>query len=166
MPNKIGSNVVAPFERVKDVNVIMTILHPQPLVGLGNLLLVNKVDKPATLKTTTATPAVAPANADTGAGTSGGTTPKDAQDNKDKTQGSDTTGDRAFSNDLSNDDRMNGLLKRKVDTATGAVYREYKNLDAVAVDYPENSPVWFKANSYFAQSNHSDSLFFPQSAVL
>lgn len=156
MPNKIGSNVVAPFERVKDVNVIMTILHPQPLVGLGNLLLVNKVDKPATLNTTTATPAVAPANAVTGAGTSGDTTPKDAQDNKDKTQGSNTTGDRAFSNELSNDDRMNGLLKRKVDTATGAVYREYKNLDAVAVDYPENSPVWFKANSYFAQSNHSD----------
>ena len=51
--SKVGSNVVAPFERVKDVNVIMTLLHPQPLVGLGNLLLVNKVDKPATLKTVT-----------------------------------------------------------------------------------------------------------------
>lgn len=149
MPNKVGSNVVAPFERVKDVNVIMTLLHPQPLVGLGNLLLVNKVDKPATLKTVTATPAAA--------GT-GDTTPKDAnKDTQDNTQGSNTdTGDRAFSNDLSNDDRMNGLLRRKVDTATGAVYREYKNLDAVAVDYPENSPVWMKANAYFAQSNHSD----------
>ena len=66
MPNKIGSNVVAPFERVKDVNVIMTILHPQPLIGLGNLLLVNKVDKPATLKPETATPAVTPTGAGTG----------------------------------------------------------------------------------------------------
>lgn len=154
MPNKIGSNVVAPFERVKDVNVIMTFLHPQPLIGLGNLLLVNKVDKPATLKPETATPAATLTGAGTGTGDS--TTPKDAQNQDKNDKGSTTSSDRAFSNDLSNDDRMNGLLKRKVDTATGAVYREYKNLDAVTVDYPENSPVWFKANSYFAQANHSD----------
>ena len=147
MANKIGSNVVPAFERPTDVNIIMTIVHPQPLVGLGNLLVLNKVTEPATLAKNA--PA---AQADTG-----------GEKKQDNAQGTDTgagksstpTG-RAFSNSLSNDDRMAGILMRKVDTATGALYREYKNLDAVAVDYPENTPVWKKASSYFAQPSHSD----------
>lgn len=146
MAEKIGSNVVAPFERPTDVNIIMTVVHPQPLVGLGNLLILNKVTQPATL----AKSAPAPQADTSGTGASG------TQDNKQNNDQGSTPTSRAFSNDLSNDDRMAGILMRKVDTATGALYREYKNLDAVAVDYPEGTTVWKKANSYFAQANHSD----------
>ena len=147
MANKIGSNVVPAFERPTDVNIIMTIVHPQPLVGLGNLLVLNKVTEPATLAKNA--PA---AQADTG-----------GDKKQDNTQGTGTGAgkdstptSRAFSNTLSNDDLMAGILMRKVDTATGALYREYNNIDAVAVDYSENTSVWKKASSYFAQPSHSD----------
>ena len=109
---------VAPYDRVLDVSVVMTVIRPRPVVGLGNLLILNPK-----------TPAQ----------------PADGQ-----------TQPASLSDKLSDTDRMNGILMRKTDTATGAIYREYKNVDAVAVDYPEKSDVWNKASTYFAQSNHSD----------
>lgn len=103
------TTVVAPYDRVSDVNVVISVLHPRPVVGLGNLLILNAVTAKA---------------------------PTPAQ--------------------LSVQDRMNGILLRKTDKATGAIYREYKNIDAVAVDYGEDTAVYKKAQTYFAQSNHSD----------
>ena len=121
------TTTVAPYDRPMDVNVVMTVLHPQPIKGLGNILLLNA--------TTVA------ANSD-----STGKDDKSAQKTPAKT----------LPDALSNTDRLNGLLLRKTDPATGAIYREYKNLDAVAVDYPEGSAVYKKATAYFAQSKHSD----------
>ena len=121
------TTTVAPYDRPMDVNVVMTVLHPQPIKGLGNILLLNA--------TTVA------ANSD-----STGKDDKSVQKTPAKT----------LPDALSNTDRLNGLLLRKTDPATGAIYREYKNLDAVAVDYPEGSAVYKKATAYFAQSKHSD----------
>lgn len=117
------TTTVAPYDRPMDVNVVMTVLHPQPIKGLGNILLLNAT--------------TAAANGDS-AGKDGKTPAQTLPDT------------------LSNTDRLNGLLLRKTDPATGAIYREYKNLDAVAVDYPEGSAVYKKATAYFAQSKHSD----------
>ena len=116
---------VAPYDRPMDVNVIMTVLHPQPIKGLGNILLLNAT--------------TAAANGDS-AGKDGKTPAQTLPDT------------------LSNTDRLNGLLLRKTDPDTGAIYREYKNLDAVAVDYKEESAVYRKATAYFAQPKHSDRL--------
>lgn len=120
MAENTPSSTVAPFDRVSDVNVIMTVIHPRPVTGLGNLLILNPV-----------TPSVQQT-----AGKAGETT--------------------ALPDELSAQDRMNGILLRKTDPSSKAIYREYKNVDAVAVDYPEKSTVWNKASTYFAQSNHSD----------
>ena len=60
------------------------------------------------------------------------------------------------SDKLSADDILDGILLRKTDTETGAVYREYASLDAVKVDYSENEDVMAKAEAYFAQEYHSD----------
>lgn len=106
-------NSVAPYDHPMDVNVVMTVLRPQPVKDLGNILLLNA---------TAADPKA------------GGT----------------------LSDTLNSTDILNGLLLRKTDKTTGAIYREYKNLDAVAVDYKEGTPVYKKASAYFAQSNHSD----------
>ena len=106
-------NSVAPYDRPMDVNVVMTVLRPQPVKDLGNILLLNA---------TSADP------------NAGGT----------------------LSDTLNSTDILNGLLLRKTDKTTGSIYREYKNLDAVAVDYKEGTPVYKKASAYFAQSNHSD----------
>ena len=120
------SNTVAPYDRPMDVNVVMTLLHPQPIKGLGNILLLNA------------------------------TTP--AASNSDSTgqAGAQSASAQALPDTLSNQDRLNGLLLRKTDPKTGAIYREYKNLDAVSVDYGEDSPVYNKATAYFAQEKHSD----------
>lgn len=117
MAETTQNSTVAPFDRVSDVNVIMTVIHPRPVTGLGNLLILNPV-APST------------------DGKAGDTT--------------------ALPDELSAQDRMNGILLRKTDPSSKAIYREYKNVDAVAVDYPEKSTVWNKASTYFAQSNHSD----------
>lgn len=106
-------NSVTPYDHPMDVNVVMTVLRPQPVKDLGNILLLNA----------TSTDPKA-----------GGT----------------------LSDTLNSTDILNGLLLRKTDKTTGAIYREYKNLDAVAVDYKEGTPVYKKASAYFAQSNHSD----------
>ena len=87
---------VAPYDRVLDVSVVMTVIRPRPVVGLGNLLILNPK-----------TPAQ----------------PADGQ-----------TQPASLSDKLSDTDRMNGILMRKTDTATGAIYREYKNVDAVALE--------------------------------
>lgn len=123
-------STVAPYDRPMDVNVIMAVLHPQPIKGLGNILLLN---------------ATTMAPSDDTAG----------KDNKDGTQ---KTPAQTLPDTLSNTDRLNGLLLRKTDPKTGAIYREYKNLDAVAVDYKEDSAVYKKATAYFAQPKHSDRL--------
>ena len=39
------TTVVAPFKRPSDVDVVMDVVHPKPIVGLGNLLILNFVDK-------------------------------------------------------------------------------------------------------------------------
>lgn len=62
----------------------------------------------------------------------------------------------APSDKLSADDILDGILLRKTDVATGAVYREYASIDAVKVDYSDNDDVMAKAEAYFAQENHSD----------
>lgn len=120
---------VAPYDRPMDVNVIMTVLHPQPIKGLGNILLLNA--------TTVA------ANSD-----STGKDGKSAQ----------KTPAQSLPDTLSTQDRLNGLLLRKTDPNTGAIYREYKNLDAVSVDYDESTAVYKKATAYFAQPKHSNRL--------
>lgn len=121
---KVSTNPVVPYDRPMDVNVIMTVLQPQPIKGLGNILLLNMLDPTTSAGADPKTPA--------------SSTPKPLADT------------------LSTQDRMNGILLRKTDKTTGAIYREYKNLDAVAVDYPEGTPVYNKASMYFAQDNHSD----------
>lgn len=121
---KVSTNPVVPYDRPMDVNVIMTVLQPQPIKGLGNILLLNMLDTTTSAGADPKTPA--------------SSTPKPLADA------------------LSTQDRMNGILLRKTDKTTGAIYREYTNLDAVAVDYPEGTPVYNKASMYFAQDNHSD----------
>lgn len=123
-----NGQVISAFDKNTDVNVITSIVHPQVVKGLGNLVILNKVTEKATLATTSTD------------------TPK---------EGTPTTG-RAFSNELTITDHMNGILLRKVDTATGAVYREYKNIDAVVTDYSKDTAVYKKAQAYFAQDKHSD----------
>lgn len=136
--------VVGPFDRTRDVNVIMTVVHPQPVKGLGNLCIFNKAEAATLAPTKSATSQDKTASGD--------------KQTDATTSQSSTSTSRAFSKELSNTDRMNGLLSRKVDSATGAVYREYKNLDAVEVDYPTDTPVYKKAAAYFAQDNHSDKI--------
>ena len=105
------ADTIQPFDRVSDVNVIMTIVRPRPVLGLGNILILNPI---------------AP-DADKGV--------KDGTD---------------FS------DKIKGILLRKVDSKSGAVYREYRDADAVSIDYSSNQNVLSKVKTYFAQKNHSD----------
>lgn len=151
MISMTDGKVVAPFDKVSDVNVITTVVHPQVIKGLGNMLILNKAAAATLKKDETSVPAAqsdaTPVDDTKKTDTTGTTTDKGS-----------TTPDtgRAFSNALTNDDRMNGILLRKVDTDTGALYREYKNLDAVGNDYDEDTAVYKKAAAYFAQDNHSD----------
>lgn len=69
------------------------------------------------------------------------------------TDGKDT---EAPSDKLTDQEVVDGLLKRKVDSATGAVYVEYGDLDAVSTKYARDTAVYKKAATYFAQDNHSD----------
>lgn len=105
-------NTINAYDRITDVNMDIAIKHPQPVVGLGNLLIINAVT---------------------------------ADQNE-----------TPLSDQLTPEEVQNGLLMRKTDTATGAVYREYKNLDAVKNDYADNADIVAKAEDYFAQENHSD----------
>ncbi len=58
---------------------------------------------------------------------------------------------------LTDSEILDGVLTKKTDKATGAFYREYSNIDALAKHgYDEHSGVYAKASAYFAQDNHSD----------
>lgn len=111
-------NTIKAYDRISDVDVIMSVIRPQMAVGLGNLLLINSLAKPV----------------ESGANTQAQT----------------------LSDTLTSEEIENGLLLRKTDKNTGAVYREYKNLDAVKIDYTDNEAILMKAESYFTQDNHSD----------
>lgn len=113
----MGSTIKA-YDRISDVDVIMSVIRPQMAVGLGNLLLINSQAKPV----------------ESGANTQAQT----------------------LSDTLTSEEIENGLLLRKTDKNTGAVYREYKNLDAVKIDYTDNEAILMKAENYFTQDNHSD----------
>lgn len=104
------ADTVAPFGKISDVDVVMSVITPQPVVGLGNLLILNETTLPA----------------------------------------------QPLSDTLSAQDIDNGLLLRKTDPTTGAIYREYGTIDAVAIDYAEGTDVYKKAAGYFAQDNHAD----------
>ncbi|MCT6866090.1 MAG: DUF3383 domain-containing protein [Lactobacillus panisapium] len=113
----MGSTIKA-YDRISDVDVIMSVIRPQMAVGLGNLLLINSQAKPVESGTNTQA--------------------------------------QTLSDTLTSEEIENGLLLRKTDKNTGAVYREYKNLDAVKIDYTDNEAILMKAESYFTQDNHSD----------
>ena len=102
--------VVAPFSRPSDVTVVMDVRHPQPVQGLGNMLILNFVDSASS-----AQPAPNAKASGTGSQASGAgiTAPAD-------------------SDKLTDDEVLDGVLKKKVDKTTGALYREYASLDAVA----------------------------------
>lgn len=57
---------------------------------------------------------------------------------------------------LTDQEIVDGLLKRKTDSVTGAKYVEFGNLDAVRTKYDANTAVYKKAATYFAQDHHSD----------
>lgn len=108
-------NTIRAYDRISDVDVIMSTINPQPRVGLGNILVMNTLPAP--------------------------------------TQGETPV---ALSDTLTAEEIRDGLILRKTDKATGAIYREYRNLDAVKTDYSANADVVAKAEAYFAQDNHSD----------
>lgn len=127
--------VVAPFSRPSDVTVVMDVRHPQPVQGLGNMLILNFVDSASGTQ-----PASNVQASGTGSQTSGAGTITPADPDK-----------------LTDDEVLDGVLKKKVDKTTGALYREYASLDAVAKHgYAEGTEVYSKASTYFAQDNHSD----------
>ena len=103
---QVTGTVSQPYDRVSDVDVIMTLIRPRPVLGLGNILILNPVT----------------AGAD-----------KDVKDGAD------------------GNDEVKGILLRKVDSATGAVYREYRDEDAVSIDYSSNNNIMSKVKTYFAQ---------------
>lgn len=108
-------NTIRAYDRISDVDVIMSTINPQPRVGLGNMLVINALPAPTQ-----------------------GETPE------------------TLSDTLTEEEIRDGLMLRKTDKATGAIYREYRNLEAVKTDYSANADVVAKAESYFAQENHSD----------
>lgn len=111
--------IVAPFSRPSDVTVIMDVAHPQPIEGLGNMLILNFVDSASSTQPASNTPV-----------------------DQDK---------------LTDSEILDGVLTKKLDKATGALYREFSNLDALAKHgYDETTGVYAKAKAYFAQDNHSD----------
>lgn len=128
------STTVEPYNRVSDVDVVMNTIRPKYKQGLGNMLILNLINS-------------APA-----ASTS-------AEGDKSADENVEVPATAPISEDsVSVSEKLAGLLLRKVDKNTGAVYREYSNLSALEKDYPKNSDVWRKANAYFAQDNRSDRL--------
>lgn len=105
------ADTVVPYDQVSDVDVIMTIVRPHPVLGLGNLLVLNPIAPGA---------------------------------------------DKSVQDGVNGSDKLKGILLRKVDSASGAVYREYRDADAVSIDYSANKDVLNKVKTYFAQKNHSD----------
>ena len=128
-----AQTVVAPFSRPSDVTVVMDVAHPQPIQGLGNMLILNFLDsasntQPASNKQTTGS----------------------------NTQGTSTT-TPVNQDTLTDQEILDGVLTKKTDKATGALYREYSNIDALAKHgYDETTGVYAKASAYFTQDNHAD----------
>jgi hypothetical protein len=109
-------DIVTPFKRVSDVDVVMKISNHQTKVGLGNLLILNIV----------------------------AASPQD--------------GNTPLPDKLTPEEMLNGIILRKTDATSGAIYREYRNLEAVKHDYTGNSDVLTKVEAYFSQENHSDKI--------
>lgn len=129
---------VKPFERVKDVDVIMTVIKPQPVVGLGNLLILKEA--------TSSTPAP-----------NGQTTQAGSKADKTLNQLSNPTpAVTGLSDTLSGQDIAQGVLMRKTDPVTGAQYTEYKDADAVGAYEDQKGNVYKKAEAYFNQASASD----------
>lgn len=128
MATKTGSSVSA-YDHLTDVNVIMSLVHPKPVKGLGNLVILNPVTAKASDQSTSG----------------------DGKNNQD-TQSTNTT----LRTELSDEDRRDGVLSRKQDKDSKAIYVEYRDIDAVAVDYGTDTQIYKKAQTYFAQDNHSD----------
>lgn len=131
---------VAPYQRVSDVDVIMTIEKPRPVMGLGNLLILTEID--------------ASKIPSTPASTTGDNKDADAQPKAQSQDFNQVTYDEHGVPNVCT--KQTGLLLSKADPKSGAVYKEYSDLDAVSEDYPEGMPVYFKSNFYFAQNYHSD----------
>lgn len=49
-----------------------------------------------------------------------------------------------------------GLLRSVTDSTTGAVYKEYSSVDALALDYDSSTPLYNKVTTYFNQQFPSD----------
>lgn len=137
-----SKTVVAPFSRPTDVTVIMDVTHPQPIQGLGNMLILNFTGSAANNGQSGTSGTPAPKAQDAGTSVTTGT-------------GHDTT--PTDPDKLTDDEMLDGVISKKTDKATGAVYRVYRNVDALAKHgYDEDSDVYKKASAYFAQDNHSD----------
>lgn len=119
------ANTINAYDRISDVDVVMTIVRPKATVGLGNLLILNLTSQ----------------SAPSGGGNNGGNT---------------SPQDDVPSDQLTPQEMLDGLLLRKTDAKTGAMYREYRSLEAVKTNYSDNPDVLAKAETYFAQENHSD----------
>ncbi|WP_281830329.1 DUF3383 family protein [Lactobacillus amylolyticus] len=154
------------FDRVSDVDVVMTVIQPRPVVGLGNLLILNPKTASTSSSPTTGSSASTGSGTTAGSSTagSGSTSPSAPASGSQTTQATTATSNNGSTqsvqttlpDELSADDRENGILLRKTDPKTGAIYREYANAEAVSHDYDTDSIVYKKALTYFAQDNSSD----------
>lgn len=142
---------VRPFTRVKDVDVEMTVVKPQAVIGLGNMLILHEVASSGLTPSGAGLAASPAGNHDTGS-TAGGSA--QSLDVPNITPAQPVTG-RADA--LSADDVMNGVLSRKTDPITGAQYTEYASADAIASYVSDKTdPVYIKADNYFMQVAASD----------
>lgn len=125
------------FPQNRDVDVIMTTVHPQPARGLGNLLILNKVAAPAS------------GSGDTGNSGSQSTTPK--------VQDAGTNALTKNANGVDQTDVENGVLMRKTDSVSGATYRELTSSDAATSEgYSATTDVYKAVDAYFRQAEPSD----------
>lgn len=136
-------NRMSPYKKISDVDVIMTVERPLPLMGLGNILILNAVKA----KSADNTPAP---NTGTDDKDSNADTPKEQSDSTPVASNVPTL-------DVPNEvDPESGLLLSMTDPETGAVYKEYTpDLSVVQEDYPSGG-VLHKADGYLAQKYTSD----------
>lgn len=127
------------FPQNRDVNVIMTTVHPQPFRRLGNLLILNKVTAPSTPQT--------PGNTTRSTQGTNGTSEQDAG----------TTPLPKNANGVNQTDVENGVLMRKTDSASGATYRELTSAEAAESEgYDASTDVYKSVDAYFKQARPSD----------
>lgn len=124
------------FPQNRDVDVIMTTVHPQPFRGLGNLLILNKVAAPS-----------APAGGAQSTQATNGTSEQDAE----------TQSLSKNANGVNQADIENGILMRKTDSTSGATYLELNSADAAtSAGYSADTDVYKAVDAYFKQSEPSD----------